>query len=48
MLFLQQNWRTRRWNRFYPEVVGEEMSQIMNTRIHTYKNDKIKNLKKES
>jgi hypothetical protein len=40
MFFLQQNWGTRGWNRFYPGQ-GEE-SQIMYTSVSKCKNDKIK------
>jgi hypothetical protein len=44
MLFLQQNQRTREWNRFCPEAgVGRrvEVAKTMYTHISEYKNDKI-------
>jgi hypothetical protein len=42
MFFLQQNWRTRRWNKFFPEVGGEgrDVAQIMYKLVSKCKNDK--------
>jgi hypothetical protein len=37
MFFLQQSWRTRGWNRFCMEVVGE-VAQIMYTHASKCKN----------
>jgi hypothetical protein len=52
MFFLQQNQRTRGWNRFCPEAgrgrgkeLGrprQEVAQIMYTHVSKCKNDKIK------
>jgi hypothetical protein len=43
MFLLQQNQRTRRWNRFCPESGGGgRVAQTMYTRISTCENDKIK------
>jgi hypothetical protein len=43
MFSLQQNHRTRGWNRFCPEVVGDgKVAQTMCTHVSKYKNDKIK------
>jgi hypothetical protein len=41
IFFLQQNRRTRGWNRFCPEAGGGE-KQIMYTHASKHKNDKIK------
>jgi hypothetical protein len=41
MLSLQQNWRTRRWNRFCPKVGEDGGRQIMYTHVSKCKNDKI-------
>jgi hypothetical protein len=42
MFFLQQNQRTRAWNRFCPEAEGErELAQIMYTNVIKCKNDKM-------
>jgi hypothetical protein len=40
---LQQNWRTRGQNTFFPEagVGGGEVAQIMYTQVSKHKNDKI-------
>jgi hypothetical protein len=48
MFPLQQNWRTRGWNRFCLVVaVGRgrrrgDVNQIMYTQVSKYKNDKMK------
>jgi hypothetical protein len=41
MFSLQQNWRTRGWNRFCSEV-GIGVAQTMYTHVSKCKNDKIK------
>jgi hypothetical protein len=41
MFFLQQNWRTRGWNRFCLEV-GSKVAQIMYIPTSKCKNDTIK------
>jgi hypothetical protein len=48
MFSFPQNGRTREWNRFSPEALGQgrekegEISQIMYTQVSKCKNDKIK------
>jgi hypothetical protein len=44
IFFLQQNQRTREWNRFSLETggVGQEMAQIMHTHVSKCKNDEIR------
>jgi hypothetical protein len=44
MFSLQQSWRTRGRNRFWPELGGgrEEVAQIMYTHVSKCKNDKKK------
>jgi hypothetical protein len=41
MFSLQQNQRTRGWNRFCPEVGGGEVVQTMYTHKNKCKNNKI-------
>jgi hypothetical protein len=46
MFSLQQNWRTRGWNKFCPEAPGRcGERQIMHTHVSKGKNDKIKKKK---
>jgi hypothetical protein len=49
MFFLQQNQRTRVWNRFCLEAVwlGEGVAKTMYTHVSKCKNNKIKFKKKE-
>jgi hypothetical protein len=48
MFFLQQNQRTRAWNRFCPEAEGErELAQIMYTNVIKCKNDERKEKKRK-
>jgi hypothetical protein len=49
MFFLQQNWRTREWNRFFLEANKQtrgqfrgKMAQILHTYVSKCKNDKVK------
>jgi hypothetical protein len=37
MLFLQQNWRTRGWNRFCPEAEEREEERGGPNNVYTYK-----------
>jgi hypothetical protein len=50
MFFLQQNQKTRGWNRFCPEAVVERggVTQIMSTHVSKCKSNKIKFLKKDN
>jgi hypothetical protein len=58
MFSLQQNWRTRRWNRFCLEAgggrwgrwgsLGGEVVQTMYTPVSKCKNDKIKERKEKN
>jgi hypothetical protein len=42
MFSLQQNQKTRGWNRFCPEKVGRNVAQTMYTHVSKCKNNKVK------